>query len=255
MSNSASGDPPPRAIRFHPDPQLAAWLVGHRRTIEREMKARLGDRAPSPGDPEAEALRRFRTFAASALQRGGAPPPALDGLRVEEGRIAPLLAAWTAAAVGCAGIRGRDLAGRLDALAGRFLIGLRQTAPARRLRGAPRTGRRAVMAAIDRVADGFLAIDVDSRRVADANPAAGALLHTSRDSILDSDAECFIPEAARQTWWTYLDAVAEGSDACRFSTSLRTREGDLVAVDVSLSRHVTRIRTLALLLFRPTEPA
>ncbi|MBW2374117.1 MAG: hypothetical protein JRF70_16440, partial [Deltaproteobacteria bacterium] len=57
-------DPVPR------DPRLAVWLVTRRWEIERALAARLGDGAPSPAAPEAEALRRFRSFVSTALQRG-----------------------------------------------------------------------------------------------------------------------------------------------------------------------------------------
>ena len=77
----------------------------------------------------------------------------------------------------------------------RFLLSLRDTARARRASGAPVSGqRRAVTAAIDRVCEAFLAIDVESGAIADANPAAGALLGTTRDRLLGADAMSFVPE-------------------------------------------------------------
>ncbi len=236
------------------DPRLAAWLIRERRAIEGRMAARLGGAAPGPGEPEAEALRRFRSFAATALQQGRASAPSLDGLRPGAQRLAALLDAWTEAAVELSGANASDVRGALAPLVSHFRAALHQTAPARRKRGAARTGRRAVIAAIDRVADGFLAIDVDSRRIVDANPAAAALLETSRDSMLDAEAARFIPESARDAWWTELDAVAEGIDARRFSAVLGNTRGESVPVDVSLTRHASRARTLALLLLRPTSP-
>jgi len=239
------GAPVPR------DPRLAAWLVTRRREVERSLAAHLGDVAPSPAAPEAEALRRFRSFVSAALQRGAAPTPSLDGLRVGEARVAALLAAWTECAAGAAGPRADEVRAALEPLAARFAAALRDTAPARRRSGAPRTRSRAVRAAIDRVADGYLAIDVDSRLIVDANPAAGALLQTTRDALLGADAETFVPEAERERWWAHLDSLVEGGDTRRFPSRLCDAAGSRVGVEVSLSRHAQRSRTLALALLRP----
>jgi len=231
--------------------ELAAWLIARRRGIERVLASQLGEAAPGPGDPEAEALRRFRSFAAAALQRGAASPPSLDGLRVPEARVAPLLEAWCGAAASVAGERGPALRAALEPLVARFRAALRETARARRRSGAPRAGRRAVRAAIDRVADAFLAIDVDARRVVDANPAAGALLGTSRDALLGADAGSLLPEGEHEAWWTHLDALAEGGDARRFRATLRGADGSPLPVEASLTRYAKRAQLLALLLVRP----
>ena len=232
------------------DPGLAAWLVAKRPAIERALAARLGAAAPSPGAPEAEALRRFRSFATTALQRGAAPPPSLDGLRTEEGRVASLLDAWASAAAGVAGERADEVRSALTRLAERFRGALRDTGTARRKSGAPRTGRRAVVAAIDRVADAYVALDIDARRIVDANPAAGALLATSRDALLGAEFARFLPEDVPESWWAELDALAEGADARRFDATLRDAGGSPVAVEASLTRYAKRGQLLALLLLR-----
>ncbi|NNL65452.1 MAG: hypothetical protein HKP30_04360, partial [Myxococcales bacterium] len=65
------------------DPELAGWLVRQRRAIDQRLAADGGVEVPAAGAPEAEALRRFRTFAATALMRGQRPAPALDGLKLD----------------------------------------------------------------------------------------------------------------------------------------------------------------------------
>jgi PAS domain S-box-containing protein len=240
-------DPVPR------DPRLAVWLITRRREIERALAARLGDTAPAPAAPEAEALRRFRSFVSTALQRGAAPAPSLDGLRVSEARVTALLTAWTECTADAAGPQANTVRAVLEPLAARFGAALRDTAPARRRSGAPRTRSRAVRAAIDRVADGYLAIDVDSRRIVDANPAAGALLQTTRDALLGANAATFVPEAERESWWAHLDSLVEGGDTRRFPSRLCDAAGSRVGVEVSLSRHAQRSRTLALALLRPLD--
>jgi PAS domain S-box-containing protein len=108
-----------------------------------------------------------------------------------------------------------------------------------------------VVAAIDRVCDAFLAIDADSGRLVDANPAAGALLGVARDALLGVDANAFIESEARTDWQTTLDAMTEGTEPRRFPLTLRDASGARVAVDCTATRFATRERTLALILARP----
>ena len=75
---------------------LANWLMSKRIEIERVMQARLGAAAPAAAGPEAETLRRFRTFVSTAMVRGAAPRPVLEGLRPNERRVMALLAAHRA---------------------------------------------------------------------------------------------------------------------------------------------------------------
>ncbi|HEY5656914.1 MAG TPA: PAS domain-containing protein [Myxococcota bacterium] len=230
---------------------LARFLIVERNRIEARMARQLGPAAPGPGAPESELLRRFRSFAASALRRSETAQPALDGLRVNERRAAALLDAWVCAAVELAHTDGAALRGALEELLQRFRSALRQTGAGRRARGAPRAQRRAVMAAIDRVADGFLAVDADTGRIVDANPAAGSLLGLARDALLGVDALSFVPELQRDGWWTELDAMTEGAEPRRFTSSLCDASGREIPVHCSVTRFATRTRTLALVLARP----
>jgi PAS domain-containing protein len=233
------------------DPALASWLISQRQQIEQVMADKLGPARPEPGAAEAEVLRRFRSFAASALQRGHAAEPALDGLRGSERRVLALLAAWSQAAAEVAGERGAAVSEALAPLLERFRNALRSTGSARRARGAPRGNRRAVVAAIDRVCDAFLAIDADSGRFVDANPAAGALLGVARDALLGVEASAFIEASAQADWSTALEAMTEGAELRRFPLRLRDASGATIAVDCTATRFATRERTLALVLARP----
>lgn len=215
------------------------------------MNARLGAAAPQASSPEAELLRRFRSCAASALAGSRAPEPALEGLRVNDRRAAALLDGWIAAAAQAGAPDGPAIEGALRPLQQIFVGRLRQTTSPRRSRGAPRATRRAVSAAIDRVADGFLALDAESGRILDANPAAGSLLGVTRDALLGVDAMAFVPAAEQASWWTQLDAMTEGSEPRRFQATLRDAHGRELAVACSVTRFATRERTLALVLARP----
>jgi PAS domain S-box-containing protein len=212
---------------------------------------RLGPAAPRAGADETEVLRRFRSYAALSLQRGVAAQPALDGLRANERRVSALLTAWSDAATEVAGAQGVELEQALAPLLASFHAALKTTGSGRRKRGAPRS-RRAVTAAIDRVADAFLAVDAENGNVVDANPAAGALLGVARDALLGVDAMSFVSEPDRAAWWTELDAVTEACEPRRFRGSLRDAQGAVVPVECTVTRFATRQRTLALIVARPT---
>jgi PAS domain S-box-containing protein len=234
--------------------ELSSWLVAQRHPIERLMAASLGDAIPAAGSPEAETLRRFRSFAAAALRRGDGAVPALDGIRVDEHRATMLLSSWIDAAAAAAGPDAAPVREALVPILVRFRIHLRSAQPARQASGAPRSSkRREVSAAIDRISDAFLAIDVDNGRIADANPGAGALLGTTRDALLESDVTNLLAEPVRGTWWTHLDAVAEGAEPRRFVSSLIDSVGEPIEVEVSVTRFAKRTRTLALVVARPTD--
>ena len=230
---------------------LARFLIRRRSQIDALLFEKLGAAAPRPSSPEAELLRRFRSCAASALASGRPAEPALEGLRVHDRRAAALLDGWIEAAAAVGAPDDEAIASALRPVAQAFVGRLRQTASPRRASGAARAKRRAVIAAIDRVADGFLALDADSGHIVDANPAAGALLGVARDALLGVDAMAFVPNDGHSAWWTELDAMTEGSEPRRFETSLRDTHGREVPVACSITRFATRDRTLALVLARP----
>ena len=234
------------------NPNLAAWLVAHRAEIEQTLESRLGPAAPRPGADESEVLRRFRSYASLALHRGTVAQPALDGLRVNERRVTALLGAWSDAASEVAGAAGNGLREALEPLLARFQASLRTTSAGRHKSGKPRARRRAVIAAMDRVADAFLAVDADDGRVVDANPAAGALLGVERDALLGVEATSFVPSHVHSAWWTEIDAMTEASEPRRFRGQLQDARGTPIAVECSVTRFAPRGRTLALVLARPS---
>lgn len=218
------------------------------------METRLGGELPAAGSPEAEGLRRFRAYALLALGQGRETPPSLEGLRLGERRFARLLGAWLDAVAASAGPDGAAVRSALVPLAERFRNEVRLTTTSRQASGAPRPSRRrAVSAAIDRICDAFLAVDTGTGAIVDANPAAGALVGTARDALLDADAFSFVPEGERETWWIQLDAMSEGGEPRRFRTRLRDRAGRDLAVEASVTRFATRQRQLALLVLRPLQ--
>jgi PAS domain S-box-containing protein len=230
---------------------LATFLIQQRSRIDALMNAQLGGAAPDPASPEAELLRRFRSCAAAALASGRPAEPALEGLRVHDRRAAALLDGWIDAAAAAGAPHGEAIETALRPLQQAFVARLRQSTGVRRAKGAPRAKRRAVSAAIDRVADGFLALDANSGQIVDANPAAGALLGVARDALLGVDGMAFVPKDRHESWWTELDAMTEGSEPRRFQSTLVDTRGREITVTCSITRFATRERTLALVLARP----
>ena len=229
----------------------ASWIVVRRAEIDRALATRRRGDLPGPGTAETEALRRFRSFAASALRRGEAGAPALDGLRVDASAVARLVEDWCRAAGDVAGERNDEVLRQLDPLLARFRTALLGTELASEAQRAPRISRRAVGGAIDRIADAFLAVDVDSLAIADANPAAAALLRVERDALVGGDVSTYLRGAAREAWRSALEPLAESAAPRRFRATLVDARGDAVAVDVHATRLTTRDRVLALVVARP----
>ena len=239
------------AVNGNPNRELSKWLMSQRHEIERVMQDRLGAAAPAAAGPEAETLRRFRTFTSTALMRGEAPRPVLEGLRPNERRVMALLTCWAEAACELAGPDGtvvdRALAPLLDA----FRLSIRTTGTQRKSSGRPRATRRAITAAVDRVADLFFALDTDSGEILDANPAAGAALGVARDALIGIEFNAFVPVDTQGPWWTALDTIAEGQDNYVFIASMQDREGRAIRLEASATRYPRPQRTLALILARP----
>jgi PAS domain S-box-containing protein len=221
--------------------------------IERAMQKRLGAAAPAASGPEAETLRRFRTFVATALMRGEAPRPVLDGLRPNERRVMALLTCWSESACELAGPDAAVVAGHLAPLLDAFRLSIRTTGSKRKTSGKPRASRRAITAAIDRVADLFFAVDVDTGEILDANPAAGAALGVARDALIGIEFNAFVPPDVQGPWWTTLDSIAEGQDNHVFQGSMQDREGRCLRLEASATRMLVRNRVLALIVARPSS--
>lgn len=239
-------------VTGQPNRDLANWLMAGRLDIERVMQNRLGAAAPAASGPEAETLRRFRTFVSTALMRGEAPRPVLDGLRPNERRVMALLTCWSDSACALAGPDSDAVSKALAPLLDAFRLSIRTTGVKRKSSGKPRASRRAIAAAIDRIADLFFALDVDSGEILDANPAAGAALGVARDALIGIEFNAFVPTDLQGPWWTALDAVAEGQDNHVFIGSMQDNEGRRLRLEASATRYISRNRILGLIVARPS---
>jgi len=228
---------------------LAHWLAEQRLAIEREAARAAG--ALDPASSEAEALRRFRSFALLALARGAAAP-SLEGLRVSARRSARALDAWIDAACALAGPDAQRVREPLTTLRAQFVAALSASSAARAASAAPTpSARRAVASAIDRIADLFLAADADTGAIVDANPAACALLGLARPELLTRTLDALSAPGDRAICAALLDAIAEGGEPQRARLALLDSTGSATPLDVRATRFVARGRALALLLGRP----
>ncbi len=162
-----------------------------------------------------------------------------------------LIDAWTRAADHTFADDSIDLRALIEPWTNQFRTAIRTSAGSRKQSGRPRVARRAVAAAIDRVADAFLAVDTDSGEIVDANPAAGSLLGVNRDALLGVDSQQFVPEAERGSWWTELDAMSEDGDTRSFAARLTDVRDSPLEVVATASRFASKGRILALLMLRP----
>lgn len=237
-----------------PNVEWASYLVTRRSAIDRLLAGRR-EGTTNPGPSASEALRRFRSFAASTLRRGEGAEPALDGLRVDPEATSQWIEHWCDAAAESAGPRAPELRKVLEPLQRRFAQSLRGAQLSRTAKRAKPAARRAVIGAIDRIADAFLAVDIDSGEVADANPAAAALLGKERAQLLGHAALRLVDRDSRELWSERLENVGESGEGQRFRVILRDEFMSPVAVDIWASAHLTRRRRLAILTARPVDRA
>lgn len=177
--------------------------------------------------------------------------PSLDGVRVNDRRALALVEAWRDAAARVGGPHAVEITAALQPIIASYRNALRTLNRGRKSCAPARSARRAVTAAIDRISDAFLAVDADSGRIVDANPAAAALLGVARDALIDVEASHFMPAEAQSGWWTQFDSVTEGTEPRRFRASLADKAGTLIPVECTLTALATRSRTLALVVARP----
>ncbi|MCX5737352.1 MAG: PAS domain-containing protein, partial [Proteobacteria bacterium] len=97
----------------------------------------------------------------------------------------------------------------------------------------------------------FLAIDIESLAIADANPAAAALLRLPRETLVGGEMVKFLAPDARDAWVAALEPLLESAAPRRFCATLVDARGDQVAVEIHATRLETRERVLALVVARP----
>lgn len=235
-------------------------LERFRGAIEAEVNRRMGREEPPP-EVRAELIRRFRTFCRLAALDPRVAKPSLDGLGGN--RPAALeRAVATAVDVACQCAPPEDVARALRDLEGLFRAGIRRTMDlepvleTKKTRGRkrrPNAGKR-VRAAIDRISDAYVAVNLDTGQILDVNPAAESLLGTDAEKLLDRPFGSLIAPSHRLFFTDLESRLDAGEDGGLFEVALARPDGASVAVELGVAQHTISGHRLAIFTARERLP-
>jgi PAS domain S-box-containing protein len=238
--------------------EAAFFLDRYRATIEAEVDRRLERQEPPPA-ARLEIVRRFRSYCRLASIYPDAARPSLDGLA---GNDATALerAVTTAVDVACECGPPLAVADALRSLETRFRTGLRRvlqpepieerdaTGPKGRRR-LPNAGKR-VRSAIDRIGDAYLALNLDTGRIFDVNPAAENLFGASADALLERAISEFVHPDDRRVFDDLEARLDAGEEAGPLGFAFARPGGERVAVELTAAVHTISGKRLAILVAR-----
>jgi PAS domain S-box-containing protein len=234
-----------------------AHLERYRSSIEAEVNRRLGRVEPAP-EVRAEVIRRFRTYCRLASLSLDTARVSLDGL---SGNSALALENTVRAAVEVANGYGAppEIAGALCDMEARFRAGVRrilapeekeeQKRERNKLRPTPNAGKR-VRGAIDRISDTYVAMNLDTNTIFDANPAAEALFATDSARLIGSSLSSFIAPSDQLTWRELESRLDAGEESGPLELTISRPNGDFVPVEITIASHTISGRRLAIFLVR-----
>ncbi len=241
---------------------IALHLDRYRGAIEAEVDRRLGRADPAP-EARAEIVRRFRSFCRLASVDPGMARPSLEGLAGQscDGlENAVRIASEVATTCGLDAEQAKDL----DQLCERFRAGIRRqlrpedlepsTPKSRERRKRANAGKR-VRAAIDRIDDAYLALNLEDGRIFDLNPAAEALLGAEANALLDHEFSDWVFAGDRDRYESLEARLDAGESAPPTRLRFRRQSGEPVAAEVSIASHTIAGRRLAILVVRPAGEA
>jgi PAS domain S-box-containing protein len=235
--------------------ETVRFLDRFRATIEDEVDRRLGRGEPSP-EARLEIVRRFRSFVRLASIDLDSARPSLDGLG---GNSPAGLEKAIEIAVDVAGLCEPPAAvmESLRGLEARFRTGIRRimrpSEPERKQRRGRRRalhGGKRVRAAIDRIGDAYLALDLESGRLADLNPAAEVLLGAPAVTVIERPFVDLIEPEARPAFGELEARLDADEDTGPVALALQRHEGKAVPVEVSVANHTISGRRLAIFIAR-----
>jgi PAS domain S-box-containing protein len=240
--------------------ETVRFLDRFRGTIEDEVDRRLGRGEPSP-EARLEVVRRFRSFVRLASIDLESARPSLDGLG---GNSAAGLekAIEIAVDVACLCEPPAAVKESLRTLEARFRTGIRRimrpSEPERKQRRGRRRalhGGKRVRAAIDRIGDAYLALDLESGRLADLNPAAEVLLGAPAVTMIEKPFVDLIEPQARRAFGDLEARLDADEETAPVSLAFQRHEGKAVPVEVSVAHHTISGRRLAIFVAREQHGA
>ncbi len=222
----------------------------YRSAIEAEVDRRMGGAQPTPA-ARAEIIRRFRTYCRLASLDSNAARPSLDGLGGNEpAALERALSVAVEIAIECG--PEPEVAGALRRMEQQFRAAIRrlmlpvesrkQRKGRRRM---PNAGKR-VRAAIDRISDAYVALNLDTGKIFDVNPAAEALLGADVAKLLDQSFEKLIAAQDRQFYSDLEARLDAGEDSGPIEIVLERPNGDFVRVECLISLHTIASKRLAI---------
>ena len=235
----------------------ALFLDRYRSAIETEVDRRI-QRSDPPPAARAEIIRRFRSFCRLASLDLSSARPSLDGLA---GTSPAGLehAVTTAVDVACACGPPPEIAEALRALETRFRAGIRhlmrppeQRTKKRGRRKVPNAGKR-VRAAIDRINDAYVALNLDTGKIYDVNPAAEILFAADAAKLLNREFEELVEPALLPSYQSLQARLDAGEDPGKTEMVFSRTNGECVPVELTISNHTIAGRRLAIFIARERE--
>lgn len=234
--------------------EIVVHLDRYRGVIEPEVNRRMGRGEPTPA-ARAEIVRRFRTFCRLASFDMHAARPSLDGLG---GQDPPGLERAVSIAVEVAieccppdHVKQplRDLELRFRAGIRHLMTPKEERRPRKGRRKTPNAGKR-VRAAIDRIADSFVAVCLDTGTIYDVNPAAETLLGIDAEKLLKRPFIDLLPASARADFQSLEARLDAGEDSSVESMVFNRGDGGTVRAEVSVANHTIGSKRLAIFIAR-----
>ncbi len=232
----------------------------YRSAIEAEVNRRLGRSEPPP-ETRSEIVRRFRTYCRLASISLDTARPSLDGLGGNSSTSLEL-AVSKAVEVACECDPAPEVAEALRDMESRFRTGVRRimqpsesNRPKRsRKRRTPNAGKR-VRGAIDRISDSFIALNLDTSRIFDVNPAAEALFGISAQKLLESTLSQFIAPQDQQCFEQLESRLDAGEESAPLELIFARPNGDFVPAQVAVANHMIAGKRLAIFTVRENSKA
>ncbi len=230
-------------------------LERYRGAVEAEVNRRMGREEPPP-EVRAEIVRRFRTYCRLASLAVATARPSLDGLGGNSpASLERALGRAVEVALECGPTA--EVARALVEMQASFLAGMRRIMSPRESERKKQRGRRKVpnagkrvRAAIDRIGDAYVALNLDTGKIFDVNPASEALFGTEAEHLLERPLENLVAPQDKRTYADLESRLDAGEDSGPLEITFARPNGDFVSVETLISQHTIAGRRLAIFTLR-----